>query len=48
VELGLGGDAGDGLRAVAGLCIGYVLRLGIKIEQLVRCVVWVCCCDGAC
>lgn len=34
-ELGLGLDAGDGFRAVAGLALGYFLRLGIKIENLV-------------
>jgi hypothetical protein len=35
-ELGLGLDAGDAFRAVGGLTLGYLLRLGIKIEQLVR------------
>lgn len=34
-ELLLGLDAGDGFRAVAGLALGYFLRLGIKIEHLV-------------
>jgi hypothetical protein len=34
-ELGLGLDAGDAFRAVGGLTLGYFLRLGIKIEQLV-------------
>jgi hypothetical protein len=34
-ELGLGGDAGDAFRAVGGLLLGYTLRLGIKVEQLV-------------
>jgi hypothetical protein len=34
-ELGLGLDAGDAFRAVGGLALGYFLRLGIKIEQLV-------------
>lgn len=34
VELGLGGNAGDALRAVGGLLLGYTLRLGIKVEQL--------------
>ncbi|KAF6262904.1 hypothetical protein COO60DRAFT_1493333, partial [Scenedesmus sp. NREL 46B-D3] len=33
-ELGLGLDAGDAFRAVGGLCLGYSLRLGIKIEHL--------------
>lgn len=37
-ELGLGLDAGDALRAVAGLTLGYFLRLSIKIEHLVRMV----------
>jgi hypothetical protein len=35
VELGLGGDVGDAFRAVGGLLLGYTLRLGIKVEQLV-------------
>jgi hypothetical protein len=35
VELGLGGNAGDAFRAVGGLLLGYTLRLGIKVEQLV-------------
>jgi hypothetical protein len=34
-ELGLGGNAGDAFRAVGGLLLGYTLRLGIKVEQLV-------------
>lgn len=35
MELGLGGNVGDAFRAVAGLLLGYSLRLGIKVEQLV-------------
>lgn len=38
VELGLGGNAGDAFRAVGGLFLGYMLRLGIKVEQLVSAV----------
>ncbi len=34
-ELGAGLDSGAALRCVAGLGLGYMLRLGIKIEQLV-------------
>lgn len=34
-ELGLGLAAGDAFRAVAGLTLGYFLRLSIKIEHLV-------------
>ncbi|KAF8061897.1 hypothetical protein HT031_004157 [Scenedesmus sp. PABB004] len=33
-QLGAGLDAGGALRCVAGLALGYGLRLGIKIEQL--------------
>lgn len=38
VELGLGGNVGDAFRAVGGLLLGYTLRLGIKVEQLVSAV----------
>lgn len=41
VELGLGGNAGDAFRAVGGLLLGYTLRLGIKVEQLVGTTAWV-------
>lgn len=34
-ELGLGGDAGDGLRCVGSFAAGLFLRAFIPVEQLV-------------